>query len=179
MKNPLAARLRATVLCSIALAGLATANQILEVFADSLTTYQAGLTGVQGVMPRVEQRGVNLDGSPRAGSTFQMAVAGNPFENVWAGCALHRNTYQIAFVERVPDRPSPAPAEAGGDGHVPTLETPFEALGPCGGRVPAWRSGAAPGVGRVARSGSRGSGSRGGRAARHREAARPRPAALG
>ena len=95
MKNPLAARLRATVLCSIALAGLATANQILEVYADSLTTYQAGLSGVQGVMPRVEQRGVNLDGSPRAGSTFQMAVAGNPFENVWTGHAAMHNGIRL------------------------------------------------------------------------------------
>ena len=95
MKNPLAARLRATVLCSLSFAGLATANQILEVYADSLTTYQAGLTGVQGVMPRIEQRGVNLDGSLRAGSTFQMAVAGNPFENVWTGHAAMHNGIRL------------------------------------------------------------------------------------
>ena len=95
MKNPLAARLRATVLFSTALAGFATANQILEVYADSLTTYQAGLSGVQGVMPRVEQRGVNLDGSPRAGSTFQMAIAGNPFENVWTGHAAMHNGIRL------------------------------------------------------------------------------------
>lgn len=64
----------------------AAGQQILEVSADSLTTYKAtGATPVQGIRPLAQQRGVNLDGSSRGPMAQPMAFAGNPFENAWRG----------------------------------------------------------------------------------------------
>ena len=68
-----------------ACAGVAAADVILQTYADSLTTYKAGKTKVQDARPRVEQRGVNLDGSLRRESTHFLSVEGNPFESVWDG----------------------------------------------------------------------------------------------
>jgi RHS repeat-associated protein len=62
----------------------ARAQQILETYNDSLTTYKpTGNTAVQGVRPLAVQRGVTLDGAMRARPGFSMALAGNPFENAW------------------------------------------------------------------------------------------------
>lgn len=56
----------------------AQAQQVLEVHADSLTAYQSNLNSAgQGIRPMPQQRGANLDGSMRAGSTFGWALAGN------------------------------------------------------------------------------------------------------
>jgi RHS repeat-associated protein len=73
----------------LVLSGYLAATQILEIYSASLTSYKAAKSIVQDVRPRAEQRGVNLDGSLRSGSTFSMAVAGNPFENAWRGDANH------------------------------------------------------------------------------------------
>jgi hypothetical protein len=60
--------------------------QILEIHADSLTTYKpTGQTAVQLVRPLVSQRGVNVDGSLRSAPGLAMALQGNPFESVWVG----------------------------------------------------------------------------------------------
>jgi hypothetical protein len=83
MKLPVASTVRAAAVSSALLVGLAAADQILEVYSGSLTTYLAGKTGVQDAKPRPEQRAVNVDGSLRKGSPLPMAIAGNPFENVW------------------------------------------------------------------------------------------------
>jgi hypothetical protein len=40
---------------------------------------------VQDVRPQVVQRGTGIDGSLRASPGLAMAIAGNPFENVWVG----------------------------------------------------------------------------------------------
>jgi hypothetical protein len=57
-------------------------------YSASLTTYlPTGKTKVQNVRPRAEQRGVNLDGSLRSAPGIPAALAGNPFESVWAGTA--------------------------------------------------------------------------------------------
>ncbi|MCC7014855.1 MAG: hypothetical protein IT454_19995 [Planctomycetes bacterium] len=73
----------ALVFCGISAA--VAAEQILEAYSASLTTYLAGKTGVQDSKPRPEQRAVGLDGSGRAGSTHGIAIAGNPFESAWRG----------------------------------------------------------------------------------------------
>ncbi|MCC7011088.1 MAG: hypothetical protein IT454_00885, partial [Planctomycetes bacterium] len=67
------------------ISALVTAEQILETYSASLTTYLAGKSSVQDVKPRPEQRAVSLDGSARSGSTHGMAIAGNPFESAWRG----------------------------------------------------------------------------------------------
>jgi RHS repeat-associated protein len=77
----------------VVLAGGALADVILQIHAGSLTSYLAGKTKVQDARPRVEQRGVNLDGSPREASTFPMAISGNPFENAWQGDAVHNGVH--------------------------------------------------------------------------------------
>jgi hypothetical protein len=60
-------------------------GQILQAYADSLLTYQAGATK-SGHPAAAKHRGVGIDGSLlRAGPTFSMALAGNPFENAWTG----------------------------------------------------------------------------------------------
>jgi len=67
----------------------ARADQVLQTSGDSLTTYKyGGNTRVQGVRPRVEQRGVGLDGVQRAGGALPWTLAGNPFESAQAGEAL-------------------------------------------------------------------------------------------
>lgn len=63
---------------------LAASASILSVHDGSLTSYLAGPTGVQDVSPLPIQRGVNLDGSMRAGSTHPMHLAGNPFGSAWS-----------------------------------------------------------------------------------------------
>ena len=75
----------AVLFAVVLLPGVLLASQILEISSGSLTTYLAGRTSVQDARPRPEQRGVNLDGSLRSGSTFPMAIAGNPFEDAWHG----------------------------------------------------------------------------------------------
>jgi hypothetical protein len=78
-------------LVAAAIAGLVAADQILQAYSATLTTYLAAKTLVQGVKPRPEQRGVNLDGSLRKGSTHPIALAGNPFESAWRGSAELNN----------------------------------------------------------------------------------------
>lgn len=74
------------VVAILALAASARAQQILETFDDSLTTYlPPGTTAVNGVRPQVSQRGVNLDGSWRSTPGFPMQIAGNASENAWTG----------------------------------------------------------------------------------------------
>ncbi len=75
------------------LSALALATQILEVSSQGLTSYLAGKTNVQGVKPLHRQRGVNLDGSLREGSSFPLAIAGNPFERAWRGDAKHNGIH--------------------------------------------------------------------------------------
>src|SRR5262245_33314919 len=58
-----------------------TTDAILEVHSASLTTYlPSAATAVQDIRPQVLQRGVNLEGSLRSGSSFPLQLAGNPFE---------------------------------------------------------------------------------------------------
>ena len=65
---------------------LTPVSQILETYADSLTTYQAtSKTKVWDLRPLAAQRGVTLDGALRAAPTLPMHLAGNPFENVYSG----------------------------------------------------------------------------------------------
>src|SRR5687768_16149038 len=58
-------------------------SQILETHAASLITYKVAASPIQGVQPRADQRGVGLDGSLRAGPSFPMHLAGNPFGSPW------------------------------------------------------------------------------------------------
>jgi len=73
------------VVAFLALAASAPAQQILEVYADSLTTYLPAATAVNGVRPLVSERGVNIDGSWRSSHGLAMQLAGNPSENAWTG----------------------------------------------------------------------------------------------
>jgi YD repeat-containing protein len=76
----------AVALFALVFSGVSLADQILETYSASLTTYlPTGKTKVQNVRPRAEQRGVNLDGSLRSAPGIPAALAGNPFESVWAG----------------------------------------------------------------------------------------------
>ena len=78
----------AVALFALVFSGVSLADQILETYSASLTTYlPTGKTKVQNVRPRAEQRGVNLDGSLRSAPGIPAALAGNPFESVWAGTA--------------------------------------------------------------------------------------------
>ena len=55
-------------------------NQLLDIYGYSLTNYiPASATPVQGVLPSQEQRGVNIDGSLRYGSTQGWVLNANPF----------------------------------------------------------------------------------------------------
>ncbi len=55
---------------------------ILNVYDTTLTAYKpTAPTAVQDTMPLSIQRGVNLDGSLRAGPLLPIALAGNPFAN--------------------------------------------------------------------------------------------------
>ncbi len=62
----------------------ASGSSILVVHDDTLTNYRAAATAVQDVSPLAIQRGVNIDGSIRAGSTHPMHLAGNPFGSPWS-----------------------------------------------------------------------------------------------
>ncbi len=100
-----------------AVAALVDTDPVLEVYDDSLTTYLYdvgnGTTLVQGVRPLAEQRGVNLDGSLRLGSTHPMSLQGNPFGEAWnanmmlSGVRLDTGTYVINDVDI--SLPSPGP----------------------------------------------------------------------
>lgn len=68
-----------------AVLGAVAPAQVLEVHSDSLTTYKVAASRVQLVRPIDRQRAINLEGSVRRGSTFPMAIAGNPFEKAWRG----------------------------------------------------------------------------------------------
>ena len=48
---------------------------------------------MQDARPLHSQRGVNLDGSLREGSTFPMAIAGNPYERAWRGEWKHNGIH--------------------------------------------------------------------------------------
>jgi RHS repeat-associated protein len=104
------------VLPSVAAAGLAlyaglpTApavvdDPILTVHPPSLATLKvATATTVQDIRPRVGQRATNLDGMLRARPMQRMAVAGNPYENVWRAAMvdhvrLDTGTYQLEEVD--------------------------------------------------------------------------------
>jgi len=71
--------------CATAVLAPESSAQILSTYNDSLTTYLAGATKVQGVQPQYRMRGVGIDGSTRQGPVLSMALAGNPFENAWTG----------------------------------------------------------------------------------------------
>ncbi|MEE9131413.1 MAG: RHS repeat domain-containing protein, partial [Phycisphaerales bacterium] len=93
-------------------------DPILEVYDASLTTYLYdvgdGSTLAQHVRPLMEQRGVNLDGSLRLGSTHPMSLQGNPFGEAWnanmmlSGVRLDTGTYVINDVDLA--LPSPGPS---------------------------------------------------------------------
>ena len=92
----------ALMLCDTAALG----DQILEIHDDSLTTYKpSAKTNVQDIRPLVDQRGVDVDGSPRLRSTHRMTAAGNPFPETWSrnqvfsGARLETGTYLINDVD--------------------------------------------------------------------------------
>jgi YD repeat-containing protein len=61
-------------------------SQLLETYADSLTTYQAtSKTKIGDLRPLATQRGVTLDGALRAAPMLPMHLAADPFEGVWTG----------------------------------------------------------------------------------------------
>jgi YD repeat-containing protein len=104
--------LMSAILAVVAIADSTTnaafADQILEIYADSLTTYlESSTTNVQDVRPLVDQRGVNIDGSMRKGAALPMALAGNPFrgDGGWNGnkslngIQLDIGTYSITDVD--------------------------------------------------------------------------------
>jgi len=73
-----------------ALAGSAQAA-ILEVYNDSLITYlPSAASAVQDIRPLANQRGVNLDGSLRAGSTLGLHLHGNPLGGGGAAWSAHQ-----------------------------------------------------------------------------------------
>lgn len=86
---------------------LTSTDPILEIWPDSLTTYlPSSVSQIQGVRPQVGHRGINLDGSIRAGSASPMAFSGNPFESAWSGGSegdvnLAMGTYDYAEVDLV------------------------------------------------------------------------------
>jgi hypothetical protein len=59
------------------------AQQILEVYDSDLTSYLGSSSAVQAIWPRHHNRGVNVDGTLREGSTQGWALAGNPFGEAW------------------------------------------------------------------------------------------------
>ncbi len=66
--------------------GRASADQILTTWNDSLTTYKAtAKSSIQDVRPLVDQRGVDLDGTLRASSMHDVALAGDPSGERWNG----------------------------------------------------------------------------------------------
>src|SRR5689334_22790208 len=88
MRRSRASIASALAVSALVFSGLSFADQILEVYSASITTYlPTGKTKVQNVRPRPEQRGVNLDGSMRSAPGIPAAIAGNPFERVWGGTA--------------------------------------------------------------------------------------------
>lgn len=61
-------------------------SPILEIDPSSLTSYlPSAASKIQGIRPQHLQRGVNIDGSPRAGAPLGWAIAGNPFGEGWSG----------------------------------------------------------------------------------------------
>ena len=61
-------------------------GQLLEMYSDSLTTYQAASkTAVWNLRPLATQRGVTQEGALRTAPMLPMHLAANPFENVWVG----------------------------------------------------------------------------------------------
>jgi hypothetical protein len=87
-------------LIAVALAGLAaspflvarspvsTTTPILEVDADTITTYRPATASlIQSIQPQIGQRGVNVEGTFRAPPSFPMHLNGNPFENAWSPVA--------------------------------------------------------------------------------------------
>ncbi len=92
----------------------ALADQILENHDDSLTTYKpSSKSNIQDVRALVDQRGVNVDGSLRLGSTHQMAPAGNLGREAWnrnqvfSGARLDTGTFLINDVDLSLPRRSP------------------------------------------------------------------------
>ena len=80
-------------------------DPILAVAAPSLTALKvASPTNVQDVRPLVGQRATNLDGMLRARPMQRMALAGNPYEDVWRSAQVDRirldtGTYQLEEVD--------------------------------------------------------------------------------
>ncbi|MCH8314975.1 MAG: RHS repeat protein, partial [Planctomycetes bacterium] len=107
-----------------AVAALEIQDRVLDLYSTSLTTYlydgndgaggDPGTTIAQEVRPLAEQRGVNLDGSLRLGSTHPMSLQGNPFGEAWnanmmlSGVRLDTGTYVINDVDIA--LPSPGPS---------------------------------------------------------------------
>ena len=86
--------------------GEAWGDQILENYSDSLTTYLVtGKTNVQNLRPLVDQRGVNIDGVLRHGSSLPMMLAGDPFGEGWdstnrlSSLRLDTGTFVISDVD--------------------------------------------------------------------------------
>jgi len=102
------ARPLAALVTLAALAGSAR-GAILEVYNDSLITYlPSAASAVQDIRPLANQRGVNLDGSLRAGSTLGLHLNGNPLGGggaAWSaqqrmsGVRLDIGTYDASDVD--------------------------------------------------------------------------------
>ena len=61
--------------------GAGSTDPILEIDNDTLTSYlYTSASGVQNIFPRVDQRGVGLDGTLRVRAALPIALNGNPFE---------------------------------------------------------------------------------------------------
>lgn len=86
MRPPIA---RALWLASFALAFPCASKswaQLLDAYSGSVTTYlPSGSTAIQDIRPMPQQRGVNMEGTQRAGGPLPWALSGNPFENAWLG----------------------------------------------------------------------------------------------
>lgn len=69
---------------SLACIETSRAQDLLDNRSESLTTYRPNAgTPIQGARPIVLQRGVNIDGTERADTAFDWAVAANPFPEAW------------------------------------------------------------------------------------------------
>ena len=80
-----------SVLASFTAASVAVASDpILEIHDSSLTSYlPSSASSVQDIRPMVGQRGMGIDGAMRAGPSFPMAIAGNPFGGEWTSAATN------------------------------------------------------------------------------------------
>jgi RHS repeat-associated protein len=76
---------RLALCLGLCVAADASADQILEIYNDTLTTYRAAASSAQNASPSTRQRGVGIDGALRSPSLFGWSIAGNPFESSGGG----------------------------------------------------------------------------------------------